>query len=165
MWYFLRQILTSVLVIDLWFPHCKLNCLRKISFLVSFTFSLYHIQCHSDKRSSMHICWMIQKWDYLLNWMSYWNHHYFQECYFLFSCLCSFFLRVKESRIMNSSVIRKAMWMLLGLTKTGRHSDNDWSTEMGPTDGKECKINVLNTHVNCGLHINRYEKVKVSFNF
>lgn len=36
---------------------------------------------------------------------------------------------------------------------------------MGLTDGNGYKINVLSTKFNCGLQINRYEKVKVSFNF
>lgn len=55
--------------------------------------------------------------------------------------------------------------MLLGLNKTEWHSDNDWGTEMGLTDGNEYKINALNTNFNCGFYINRYEKVKLSFNF
>lgn len=40
---------------------CQVNSVREICLLLSFVFSWYLGQWHSDNRSSMHICWIIQK--------------------------------------------------------------------------------------------------------
>ena len=149
-------ILTSVLAIDLWFSHWKVNSLRKISFLVSFIFSQREVQSHSDNRSSMHVCWMIWKWDFLLNWRSYWIQCHFQEQHFQFSFLCSFSLHTEESLVMSCSVKQESQANVIG-------SDQNWEAFRQWLEPRAGSTDVLNTHANCGLHINRCEKVKVSF--
>lgn len=138
------------------FFHWKVNSLRKSSFLVSFIFSQHEVQCHSDNRSSVHVRWVIWKWDSLLNWRSYWTHRHFQEPHFQCSFLCSFSLHAEESLVMNCSVKQESQANVIG-------SDQNWEAFRQWLEPRAGSTDVLNTHANCGLHINRYEKVKVSF--
>lgn len=64
-------ILTSVLVIDLWFPRGKVNSLRKLRFFFSFVFFPDLSQCHPGSGSSTHVRMVIQKSDSLCNRRSY----------------------------------------------------------------------------------------------